>query len=160
MRRGIHRGQVEGVIQDAGVEAPDWHRRRRVQTDVVGDVGQEVGADSQQGWGIGYALTRANACATAMRVLASSGKEMSSGLAGLPRAGPVLGSEGGSRISTSPRVAEHGLCAEAVASVTYMSMRRTDLVADKQEQCGSWADPGCAGLDPPDLGSPGSLPPR
>jgi len=76
---------------------------------------------------------------------------MSSGLAGLPRARPVLDSEGGSRISTSPRVAEHGPCAETVASVTYMSMRRTDLVADKQEQCGSWADPGCSGLDPPDL---------
>ncbi len=50
---GVHRGQVEGVVEDAGVEVRDRYGRRRAQTGVVGDVGVEVGADPEQLGGIG-----------------------------------------------------------------------------------------------------------
>ena|SRR5450631_1208327 len=76
----------------------------------------------------GCALIRASAAATAMRVGASSGKETSPGLVGLPRARPVLVSEGGSRISTSPRVGdfECGLDAVEVLTRVFADQRRED----------------------------------
>src|SRR5664279_2794657 len=52
----------------------------------------------------GCPLTLARASATAVRVEASSGKDTSSGLLGLPPERAVLDSEGGSRMSTSSRV--------------------------------------------------------
>ena len=49
----VHRGEVERVIQNAGVKIRHTYRGSRPQTNVVGDVGAQVGADPQQGRGIG-----------------------------------------------------------------------------------------------------------
>ena len=82
-------------------------------------------------------LTKARAAATAVRVVASSGKEMRSGVTGLPRARTALDSEGGSRISTHQDYVSWALaCVEVLAIVTAMSMQLINLVADGTEHGG------------------------
>src|ERR1019366_3253013 len=90
----------------------------------------------------GCALTRARAAATAARVEASSGKETSSGSAGLPWARPVLDSEGGSRINTSPSVASPARADVGVlACLTAMSMPGINLDREGQAQSDSGPAP-------------------